>query len=111
MPGRWRRRRDAPLDGAPVEVTDAAGASRYEARVGGELAGHLDYRREPDRIVLVHTETERAYEGHGVASALARAALDEARAEGLLVIPRCPFVRSYLERHAEDRDLLPPPAT
>jgi predicted GNAT family acetyltransferase len=107
--GLFRREASVPAD-APVEVTNDADGSRFEARVGGHPAGHLAYRLEPDRVVLVHTQTERGFEGRGVASALARAALDDARARGLLVIPRCPFVRSYLDRHPEDQDLLPPAA-
>ena len=45
-------------------------------------------------------------EGHGNGSALARAALDDARAQGLTVIPYCSFVRGYIEHHPEYRPLV-----
>ncbi len=40
-----------------------------------------------------------------IGSAIARAALDSARARGLRVIPQCPFIRAYIERHPEYQDL------
>jgi predicted GNAT family acetyltransferase len=37
-------------------------------------------------------------------------ALEDVRRRGLEVVPLCPFVRSYLERHPDDADLIAPPA-
>ena len=48
-----------------------------------------------------------AYEGQGVGSELAAGALDDARARGLRVLPYCPFIRGYIERHQEYLDLVP----
>jgi len=39
------------------------------------------------------------FRGRGLATALAKAALEAARAEGLRVIAQCPFVRAYLRKH------------
>ena len=64
------------------------------------------YQREGNRIVFTHTEVPSAIEGRGVGSALIRAALDSARDQGLEVVPQCPFVRAYIDRHVEYRDLL-----
>ena len=58
-----------------------------------------------DVLDLVHTEVDQQFEGRGYASALARAALDYARANHLKVVATCPFVRKYLERHHEYDDL------
>jgi uncharacterized protein len=52
-------------------------------------------------MVLVHTEVPSALEGRGIGGRLVKAAMDAARAEGRQVVARCPFVRSYLERHPE----------
>jgi predicted GNAT family acetyltransferase len=90
---------------APV-VTDAPGAERYEAHLDGELAGVLEYVVKRGRIALVHTEVAPAFEGRGVGAALARFALDDARARGLRVIASCPYVRSYLAKHPEDHDIV-----
>jgi predicted GNAT family acetyltransferase len=94
-----------------VTVTDAPQAHRYEARSGDDLAGFATYLRAPQLIAFVHTEVEDAYEGHGVGSALARAALDEARAQDLRVVAICPFIVGWIERHPEYQDLSYEPAS
>jgi predicted GNAT family acetyltransferase len=89
-------------------ITDVQAASRYEAAIDDTLAGILEYVLKHGRLALVHTQVFDGYEGRGVAGALARFALDDARRRGLLVIPTCPYVRAYLVRHPEDADLVVP---
>jgi predicted GNAT family acetyltransferase len=85
---------------------DHEGEGRYEVLVDGETAGALVYRSFEGRRVFVHTEVDDAYEGQGLAGKLARRALDDARAEGLAIVPLCPFVAGYLEKHPDDQDLV-----
>ena len=87
-------------------ITDNPEARRYEARLGGTLAGWVDYGRVRTRLVALHTEVPAEFEGRGIASALVRHVLDDARAAGLTVTPRCPFFRRHFARHPEDADLL-----
>ena len=47
----------------------------------------------------------KALEGHGIGSALVRGVLDIARAQGMKVVPVCPFVKGYMDRHPEYADL------
>jgi len=89
-----------------LDVVDNDGAGRYEAWVDGKRAGVLEYRRRTGSLVLDHTEVSPAFEGRGVGSRLVRAALDDIRARGLELEPRCEFVTAYLERHPADRDLV-----
>ena len=90
-----------------VQVTDNPAESRYEARVDGELAGFAAYETADDLITLTHTEVFDAYEGQGVGSALARAALDAVRADGSRkVLPRCPFIRGWIDKHPDYQDLV-----
>ncbi|NEB37754.1 GNAT family N-acetyltransferase [Streptomyces sp. SID14515] len=91
-----------------VEVSDAPGANRYEARVDGqsEPAGIAQYIRTSELVAFVHTEVDPAYEGRGVGSALVRAALDEARAANLRVLATCPFFAGWIARHPDYQDLL-----
>lgn len=85
-----------------ITVTDVPGERRYEARSnGGELAGIAVYLRSPDLIALLHTEVDDPYEGRGVGSVLARAALDDARAQGRRVLAVCPFIDGWIRRHPE----------
>jgi predicted GNAT family acetyltransferase len=97
-------------DPTPVEIVDVPDANRYEARVGDAVAGWVDYRRVRDRLVALHTEVEPAFSGRGIASGLVRRVIDDARAAGFSITPRCPFFVSHFERHPEDRDIvaLPP---
>ncbi|WP_327293329.1 GNAT family N-acetyltransferase [Streptomyces sp. NBC_01198] len=92
-------------DGATVSVADAPQAHRYEARIGDDLAGTASYMRTPDLIAFVHTEVDDAHEGRGIGSALARTALDDARAQGLRVVAICPFISGWIDRHPEYADL------
>jgi predicted GNAT family acetyltransferase len=87
-----------------VTIVDRPESSRYEAMVGGELAGFLDYRRGTERMLLRHTEVEPAFEGRGIGSALARRGLDDARAAGLSIIVTCPFITGWLEKHPDQAD-------
>lgn len=91
-----------------VEITDNPRQDRYEIREDDELAGFTLYRRHPGMIIFVHTEIDPRFEGHGLAGQLIRSVLDQARADGLQVVPVCPFVRAYIERHPGYQDLVPP---
>lgn len=92
---------------ADVEVTNDPQAGRYEARVGGELAGFTEYRVRDGRITFTHTEVDDAFEGQGVGSALVRTALTEVRdGEGLRVVALCPFVKAWIDRHPDFQGLL-----
>ena len=90
-----------------VEVTDNPEENRYEARIGGELAGFAEYHLTKSSIVFTHTETLEQFKGQGVATALARHALDDVRAKGEReVVPVCPFFHGYIDDHAEYADLV-----
>ena len=84
-----------------VTVTDAAEQHRYEARVDGQLAAIAEYIRTPELVVLTHTEVLAGFEGRGISSDLVRQALEDVRRQELKVLPLCPFVASYMARHAE----------
>lgn len=79
--------------------------SRFEIEGANDLA-ILNYRERGDHITLVHTEVDPRFEGNGYGSLLVRAALDYARTTGLRVIPSCPFVLDFIERHPEYADVL-----
>ena len=89
-----------------VRVVDNDGQKRYELWADGTLAGLITYTLEPGAIVLVHTEVDTQFEGRGLGSRLVRGALDDIRNRNLKLVPLCPFVRAYLRRHPDDRDLV-----
>ncbi|HVA02376.1 MAG TPA: GNAT family N-acetyltransferase [Acidimicrobiales bacterium] len=100
-----------PEPDSSVQVVDNPERSRYEAYVGDELAGLVTYRTRPGVQVLVHTEVEGPFEGHGLGSRLASAVLDQVRARGLHVVPVCPFIAGYIDRHPELSDLVAKPGS
>ena len=90
-----------------VDVTDNPDKARFEIVADGELAGFVLYHLRGHEIAFTHTETDERFRGHGLASQLVQAALDNVRARHLAVLPYCPFVRSWLEEHPEYADLVP----
>jgi uncharacterized protein len=94
-------------DVAEFSVVDNPEEERFEIRAGDKLAGFTVYRRRPGLIAFIHTEVEPELEGMGLASRLIQSALDTARDEDLAVLPFCPFVRGYIQKHHEYLDLVP----
>jgi predicted GNAT family acetyltransferase len=92
-----------------LSILDVPEANRYEARLGDEVAGWVDYRRVQGRLVAIHTEVRPEFGGRGIATALVRRVLDDARGAGVKVTPRCPLFVAHFERHPEDRDLVEMP--
>jgi predicted GNAT family acetyltransferase len=88
-----------------MHVIDDKQAGRFEIRAP-EGTPLLQYVKRGRAVHLVHTEVPETMEGRGYGAALAKAALDAARAEGLQVVPTCPFVRTYIRRHPEYADLV-----
>ena len=86
-------------------VRDNRAEAEFELVVDGHKAVAA-YQREGGAIVFTHTHVPAAIEGRGVASKLIRGALDAVRDAGLKVVPQCSFVRAYMQRHPETRDLL-----
>lgn len=89
-----------------MTVADNPAKRRYEALIDGEIAGYVFYQQRDGALVLIHTEVGEQYGGQGVGSRLAAATLDDIRARGLRIVPICPFIQSYLERHPEYAELV-----
>ncbi|SFP83349.1 hypothetical protein SAMN04488241_10894 [Sphingomonas rubra] len=86
-------------------VRDNRSEQEFTLEVDGEVAVAA-YQREGDTIVFTHTLVPARLEGHGVGSRLIRGSLDLARDQGLKVVPQCPFVRAFIEKHPAYRDLV-----
>ncbi|HUR89963.1 MAG TPA: GNAT family N-acetyltransferase [Ramlibacter sp.] len=88
-------------------ISDHPERHRYELDVDGRLAARIDYRvKDGHSIDLIHTEVDPAHEGQGLASKIAKFALDDARAKGRKVIASCEYIASYVRKHAQYEDLL-----
>jgi predicted GNAT family acetyltransferase len=89
-----------------VTVRDNREELRYELLVDGEVAGQVRYTDDAGVLTLVHTDVSPSLEGEGLGTRLVQEALDDIRARGLLIVPLCPFVSSYLRGHPEYADLV-----
>ena len=87
------------------DVVNNRAHHRYELTVDGHLAATY-YAISDGVITFIHTEVPPELGGKGVASRLIRGALDQVRADGLKVIPQCPFVKAFIEKNANYQDLL-----
>jgi predicted GNAT family acetyltransferase len=99
-----RARLDAVAEN--IAVRDNPSELRYELLLDERVVGEIRYRLATDAVVLVHTEVLPWLEGGGFGARLVAGALDDIRERGLHVVPICPFVRSYIRRHADYRDLV-----
>jgi predicted GNAT family acetyltransferase len=88
-----------------LTVVDNPDAGQFEAHIDGHVA-LVAYIKHGDTMILTHTDVPKELQGRGIASQLARAVLDRARAERWTVIARCPFISQYIERHPEYQSLL-----
>ncbi|MCK9487702.1 MAG: N-acetyltransferase [Dehalococcoidia bacterium] len=89
-----------------VRVEENPEKNRYEIFVDDRIAGFAEYSDAMGQRVMFHTEVDSAFNGQGVGGKLAAAALDDIRAKGMKVVPTCPFISGYIDRHPEYADLL-----
>jgi len=88
----------------PDSDRDNAERHRFELDLDGHTA-FSEYRRADGVLTIMHTEVPKELNGRGIGSKLVRGLLDIARSQGLKVRPLCPFVASYMDKHAEYADL------
>jgi len=89
-----------------TEVRNNAEESRYELVADGEVVGVAEYRRQGDTLVFPHTQVNSSLRGQGMGARLVQAALDDVRASGRRVVPRCWYVAEFIDANPEYRDLL-----
>jgi predicted GNAT family acetyltransferase len=86
-------------------ISNNAAQHRFELEVDGHIAAAY-YEKAGDVITFEHTEVPAELGGKGVGSKLVKGALDQVRAEGLSVVPQCPFVKAWIDKHPDYFSLL-----
>jgi predicted GNAT family acetyltransferase len=89
-----------------IAVRNDVDNHRYVLELDGERAGMAVYHVRGGRNYFVHTEVDPGHEGEGLGSALAQNALDDVRARGQQIVPLCPFITAWLNRHPDYQDLI-----
>lgn len=87
------------------EVSGSKG--RYVARAPSLPDAEMTYSiLNPQMIIIDHTGVPDAWRGKGVGKALVERGVLDARAEGVRIVPLCPFAKAQIERHPEWQDVL-----
>lgn len=86
--------------GSP-EIVHNADHKRFELVLDGEVIGKTYYRADRERRVFFHTEVDEAHQGKGLAGQLIEAAVTETRDAGFRLVPQCPAVDKWLQKHPE----------
>jgi predicted GNAT family acetyltransferase len=86
---------------AELAIRDNTEARRFETTVDGHTAVLVYNRTGDGGLVLIHTEVPAALRGRHIGDALVQHALAVARDEQRRIVPRCPFVKAYLEKHPQ----------
>ncbi|KHL04344.1 GNAT family N-acetyltransferase [Sinomonas humi] len=91
-----------------IDIVHVPERHRYELRDADKRIGMELYRIQDEGSVYAfdHTEVDEGYSGLGLASRLVKFALDDIRSKGARIRPYCPYVRAFLRRHPEYRDLV-----
>lgn len=89
-----------------IEIRDERDEGRYSAYANGRRIGYATWVKVHDTVVLPHTEVDPAWNGKGIGSMIARRAFEDARADGLTVLPFCPFMKRWADLHPAFRDIV-----
>lgn len=88
------------------DVTHDKQRKRFVVEELGHEA-YLEYYELPDgSLDFAHTYTPNEIRGRGIASSIIKRALEYAREQGKQVVPGCPFVQTYVDRHKEYESVL-----
>jgi uncharacterized protein len=84
----------------PADVVDNPSQNRFELALEASVAVAY-YRRDGNRLTLLHTEVPQELSGRGIGTRLADGVFQILRAEGVRVVAKCPFMAAYASRHPE----------
>lgn len=87
-----------------IQVKHLPEESRFEIALG-DKAAHADYHLSGNMMTIFHVYTPPEYRGQGIAAQLAKFALEYVRSHNLTVVPQCPYMRDYMDKHPEYRNL------
>ncbi|QDQ14899.1 GNAT family N-acetyltransferase [Streptomyces spectabilis] len=93
---------DTEAAGRPFGIRDDRARGVLLAEEDGQVVGQIVYftlAAPGPALVPVHTEVPSAHEGRGIASALAAELYARAAREDRAVVPLCPYVAKWAERH------------
>lgn len=78
---------------------------RYVLRKDGQEAELTYSITSPTLVIADHTSVPDAFRGTGAGARLVARLVEDARAEGVRIVPLCPFVNAQRARHPEWADV------
>ncbi len=88
-----------------MDVVENAEQSRFELSLDGSTA-LVAYRRDGERLILVHTEVPEQFAGQGIGSRLAKGVFELLRASGRKAVVRCEFLKGWIAKHPDYNDVV-----
>jgi hypothetical protein len=80
---------------------------RYSYREEGKPEAELTYSISNAHLIIIdHTGVPEAYRGESVGKLLWQKSVEDARAEGVKILPLCPFAAAMFRRYPEAQDVL-----
>lgn len=107
-PADWKRARRVESMNLPpsaIEVRKDESTRLYEALIDGRVVGDLAYETTGRRVSLTHSYVDEDQRHRGVASALARYALEDLSRSHTKAAVYCGFVADYVQDHPEWKDV------
>lgn len=88
------------------ELIDNEERHQYEFHIG-KYDPKIEYiKTKNGEIYLTHTEVPVALEGKGVGSQLVEKVLKDIEKQELRLVPLCPFVAGYIQKHPDWRRIV-----
>jgi uncharacterized protein len=89
-----------------VERQEGASKGRYRIVIDG-VEAEMTYSRAGEKMIIIdHTDVPEALRGKKIGERLVRRAVEDARHDGIAIIPLCPFAKAQIARHPEWQDVL-----
>ena len=88
------------------QVSENPEHHRFERPIHENALAAAYYRDADGKLAFIHTEVPAEFTGQGIATELARGALDIVRVSGRKAILICPFMTSFYAKHPEYSDVV-----
>ena len=89
-----------------ITLEEGSTGGRYVAVVNGHEAEMTFSKAGTSRIIIDHTAVPKELGGMGVGVALVKRGVEDARKNGVKIIPLCPFAKAQINKHPDWQDVL-----
>lgn len=91
-----------------VSIARQSGPDRFEITIDDEVAGFAEFVDHDGQRIFHHTEIDDRFGGKGFAGKVVAHGLDATRDDGKRIVPVCPYVERFVQKHDDWSDLVDP---